>query len=105
MQEPIVALELTAADAGLRRRSPASSRAAAPTNAAPVPGSSRSSTSPSWSTTGSSRCPFIDFREAPDGIDGAAGMQIAGDLTPETARRLAALLSAGPLAAGLEADG
>ena len=49
--------------------------------------------------------PFIDFREAPDGIDGPEAVQIQGDLTPETARRLAALLSAGPLAAGLEADG
>ena len=45
--------------------------------------------------------PFIDFRQAPDGIDGAAGAQISGGLTPETARRLAALLTAGPLAADL----
>jgi preprotein translocase subunit SecD len=45
--------------------------------------------------------PFIDFRQAPDGIDGSAGAQISGGLTPETARRLAALLSAGPLAANL----
>ena len=49
--------------------------------------------------------PFFDFRQAPDGIDGGAGVQIAGDLTPETARRLAALLSAGPLAADLEREG
>ena len=45
--------------------------------------------------------PFIDFRQAPDGIDGAAAMQISGDLTPETARRVAALLNAGPLPADL----
>jgi hypothetical protein len=49
--------------------------------------------------------PFIDFRQAPDGIDGAAAVQISGGLTPETARQLAALLSAGPLAAPLEAAG
>ena len=49
--------------------------------------------------------PFIDFREAPDGIDGAAGVQISGGLTPATARQLAALLSAGPLAADLERAG
>ena len=49
--------------------------------------------------------PFIDFRQTPDGIDGAAGMQIQGGLTPETARQLAALLSAGPLAAALEPGG
>ena len=45
--------------------------------------------------------PFIDFRHAPDGIDGASGAQIQGDLTSQTARRIAALLSAGPLAADL----
>ena len=49
--------------------------------------------------------PFIDFRQTPDGLDGAAGMQIQGGLTPETARQLAALLSAGPLAADLEPGG
>jgi preprotein translocase subunit SecD len=48
--------------------------------------------------------PFIDFREVPDGIDGRSGMQIGGGLTPDTARRIAALLSAGPLAAGLELE-
>jgi len=45
--------------------------------------------------------PFIDFRQAPDGIDGVEGMHISGDLTRETARRMAALLSAGPLPADL----
>ena len=45
--------------------------------------------------------PFINFRQAPDGIDGSAGMHIAGDLTPQTARQIAALLSAGPLPADL----
>ena len=49
--------------------------------------------------------PFIDFRQTPDGLDGAAGMQIQGGLTPDTARQLAALLSAGPLAADLERGG
>jgi preprotein translocase subunit SecD len=45
--------------------------------------------------------PFIDFRQAPDGIDGAAGTHISGGLTPVSARRVAALLSAGPLDAKL----
>jgi citrate lyase gamma subunit len=49
--------------------------------------------------------PHIDFRQAPNGIDGSAGVQIQGGLTPETARQLAALLSAGPLAADLERAG
>jgi preprotein translocase subunit SecD len=48
--------------------------------------------------------PFIDFRQLPNGIDGSAGVQISGGLTPETARQLAALLSAGPLAAPLEPE-
>ena len=45
--------------------------------------------------------PFIDPRQAPDGIDGSEGVQIQGGLTPETAQRTAALLSAGPRAADL----
>ena len=45
--------------------------------------------------------PFIGFREAPDGIDGSAGTQIAGGLTPETARLTAAILGTGPLPAAL----
>ena len=39
--------------------------------------------------------------QAPDGIDGAEAHTSPGDLTPETARRIAALLSAGPLPADL----
>ena len=49
--------------------------------------------------------PFIDFRQEPEGIDGATGVQISGGLTPKTARQLAALLSAGPLPAPLEPAG
>jgi hypothetical protein len=49
--------------------------------------------------------PFIDFRQNPKGIDGASGMQISGDLTRESARQLAALLSAGPLPASFEPAG
>jgi preprotein translocase subunit SecD len=41
--------------------------------------------------------PFIDFRVAPEGIDGAVGAQIQGGLTPETARQTAAVLDTGPL--------
>jgi preprotein translocase subunit SecD len=46
--------------------------------------------------------PFINWRENPDGIDGARGMQIAGGFTPETARALAAVLSSGPLPAPVQ---
>lgn len=45
--------------------------------------------------------PFINFRVVPDGIDGADGAQIAGRLTPETARQSAAIVSTGPLPAAL----
>jgi preprotein translocase subunit SecD len=45
--------------------------------------------------------PYIDFRQAPDGIESADAMHISGGLTPQTARRTAALLSAGPLPADL----
>jgi preprotein translocase subunit SecD len=46
--------------------------------------------------------PYIDFRISPDGIDGSDGTQILGDLTPQTARRLAAILNAGPLPGPLQ---
>ncbi len=49
--------------------------------------------------------PYIDFRQSPDGIDGATGVHISGGLTEETARRLAALLNTGPLPASLEREG
>lgn len=49
--------------------------------------------------------PFIDFRQAPNGIDGTSGVQIQGGLTKQSARRLAALLSFGPLPAALEPAG
>jgi SecD/SecF fusion protein len=50
--------------------------------------------------------PYIDHRQAPDGIDGAGGAQISGGLTTQTARQLAAILSTGPLPATLSpADG
>jgi preprotein translocase subunit SecD len=45
--------------------------------------------------------PFIDFRMAPDGIDGSEGAQISGNLTRETARQIAAVLDTGPLPAAL----
>jgi preprotein translocase subunit SecD len=44
--------------------------------------------------------PFIDWRQAPDGIDGA-GALIQGDLTPQTARRFAAIVDTGPLPSAL----
>jgi hypothetical protein len=41
--------------------------------------------------------PYIDYRVAPEGIDGREGGQVSGDLTPADARILAAVLSTGPL--------
>jgi preprotein translocase subunit SecD len=43
--------------------------------------------------------PYINWREAPDGLDGP--LQIAGGLTTQSARQLAAILNAGPLPAKL----
>jgi preprotein translocase subunit SecD len=41
--------------------------------------------------------PYIDFTDSPDGLNSSGGVRIMGGLTPKTARRLAAVLSAGPL--------
>jgi preprotein translocase subunit SecD len=41
--------------------------------------------------------PYINWQENPDGVDGAGGVQISGGLTADSARELAAVLSAGPL--------
>jgi preprotein translocase subunit SecD len=41
--------------------------------------------------------PYVNWREAPDGLDGADGASMSGLPTPEQARLTAALLSAGPL--------
>ena len=49
--------------------------------------------------------PFIDFQQAPDGIDGRAGVQIQGELTLDRVRQIAAMLSSGPLPATLEPAG
>jgi preprotein translocase subunit SecD len=45
--------------------------------------------------------PFIDFRQAPNGLDGSLGAQIADDMTPQAARRLASIVTTGPLPATL----
>ena len=45
--------------------------------------------------------PYISFWENPDGIDGADGTQISGDLDQDTARLMAAVLSTGSLPAAL----
>ena len=45
--------------------------------------------------------PFINFQEAPDGIDGATGSQIQGGLSGERARQIAAILDSGPMPASL----
>jgi hypothetical protein len=41
--------------------------------------------------------PYIDYRIAPDGLEGQQRGQISGDLTPRDAQLLAAVLSTGPL--------
>jgi hypothetical protein len=46
--------------------------------------------------------PFIDYRQTPDGISGAKGIQIAGGLSEQTARTTAAVLSSGPLPADVK---
>jgi SecD/SecF fusion protein len=46
--------------------------------------------------------PFIDPREAPNGIDGSEGAHIQGGLDGERARIVAAILNSGPLPASLE---
>jgi preprotein translocase subunit SecD len=45
--------------------------------------------------------PFVDFRQAPNGLDGSLGAQIADELTPQAARELASILTTGPLPATL----
>lgn len=45
--------------------------------------------------------PYIDYRQAPDGIDGSGGVQISGGMTPESARQIAAILNTGPMPATL----
>ena len=40
--------------------------------------------------------PYINFQEAPDGVDGEGGAQISGGLTLQSARELAAVLASGP---------
>ncbi len=49
--------------------------------------------------------PFIDFKQYPDGINGDEGADIAGNLTPRSARDLAILLRFGPLPADFRAMG
>jgi preprotein translocase subunit SecD len=44
--------------------------------------------------------PYIDYREAPDGIDGASGAQIS-DVSGQTARWMSAMFASGPLPAEL----
>lgn len=45
--------------------------------------------------------PFINYEDAPDGIDGESGAQLTGGLTLQTARELAAVLDSGPIAGTL----
>jgi hypothetical protein len=46
--------------------------------------------------------PYIDWRYAPNGIDGSEGMHISGNFTPAQARELAAVLDSGPLPGKLD---
>ena len=43
--------------------------------------------------------PYVNYQEAPNGIDGRDGVQIEGGLTPERARQIAAMLESGPMPA------
>ena len=40
---------------------------------------------------------LVNPSETPDGLDGSRGVQIRGGLTSQSARRIAAILTAGPL--------
>jgi preprotein translocase subunit SecD len=103
--DPIVALELT--DDGQKAFTELTRRIAERGAANATPGSGLESVQHFVIVVDDriASVPFIDFRQNPDGIDGATGMQISGGLTPDTARQLAALLSAGPLKAPLEPAG
>jgi SecD/SecF fusion protein len=46
--------------------------------------------------------PYINYQEAPDGIDGRGGVQIQGGLTLDRARAIAAILDSGPMPGTLE---
>jgi SecD/SecF fusion protein len=43
--------------------------------------------------------PFINFQDAPDGIDGRTGAQIQGGLSGQRAEQIAIMLNTGPLPA------
>ena len=104
-REPIVALDLTADG---RRAFAALTRDVARRGSANADAGSETEAAQHFAIVVDDRIvsvPYIDFRQAPNGIDGSAGVQIQGGLTPDSARRLAALLSAGPLAASLERAG
>jgi preprotein translocase subunit SecD len=100
--EPIVAIELTTD--GQRAFSELTREIARRGSAQAEPGDDPLEVSQHFAIVIDDRIvsvPFIHFREVPDGIDGADGMQISGDLTPQTARRLATILDTGPLPATL----
>jgi preprotein translocase subunit SecD len=104
-QEPIVALHLTADG---RKAFSALTRDLARRGSANAGAGSGNEAAQHFAIVVDDRIvsvPYIDFRQAPNGIDGSAGLHIQGGLTPATARQLAALLSAGPLAAALEREG
>jgi SecD/SecF fusion protein len=46
--------------------------------------------------------PFIDFQDAPDGIDGRIGAQIQGGLSEQRAEQIAIMLDTGPMPVALE---
>ena len=46
--------------------------------------------------------PFINFQDAPDGIDGRTGAQIQGGLSGQRAEQIAIMLNTGPLPVALE---
>jgi SecD/SecF fusion protein len=46
--------------------------------------------------------PFINFQDAPDGIDGRTGAQIQGSLSGQRAEQIAIMLNTGPMPVALE---
>jgi preprotein translocase subunit SecD len=103
--DPVVAIELTAAGA---RTFTELTRRIAERGAAGATAASGLEAAQHFAIVVDDRIaavPYVDFRQVPEGIDGATGVQIGGGLTRKTARQLAALLSAGPLPASLEPAG
>ena len=97
MNEPIVALDFTAQGANAFTQL---TRALAVRGADNARGADPLQSSQHFAIVIDDRIvsvPYVNWQEVPDGIDGTGGAQILGDLTPESAQTLAAVLNTPPL--------